>query len=300
MHFRKAWLKKRRPSVGAADKSYFDHKEGIFTNYYPHESLPIPDNGRYRLHNEIDDCIVCDKCAKVCPVDCIEIEAIKDPVGEIRKTSDGSSVRLHPAKFDIDMAKCCYCGLCTTVCPTECLTMTKTFDYSEIDIRDMVYEFSYLSKDEVENKKKELEEHVAAKQQKQEVVETKTTTEGSEAKTIVKPKVVIPGAKAVTSKPVIPGATSKPKVIIPNPVIKKSDNEVVKPSILRPKIGSVSKSEEKKPALKPVIPAVNKPAALKPKIGVKPKTTEVEEKPKPSVLKPVMKPKTPPKPESDN
>ena len=41
-------------------KDYFEHKEGVFTNYYPHESLPIPDNGRYRLHNEIDDCIVCD------------------------------------------------------------------------------------------------------------------------------------------------------------------------------------------------------------------------------------------------
>ena len=299
MHFRKAWLKKRRSNVGAADKSYFDHKEGIFTNYYPHESLPIPDNGRNRLHNEIDDCIVCDKCAKVCPVDCIEIEAIKDPVGEIRKTSDGSSVRLHPAKFNIDMAQCCFCGLCTTVCPTECLTMTKTFDYSEVDIRDMVYEFSYLSESEVEVKKKELEEHVAAMQQKQ-AVDAKSEVPTNEVKTVIKPKVVIPGAKATAPKPVIPGAVAKPKVVIPKPVIKKAE-EGTKPAALMPKIGGVSKNEdEPKSALKPVIPSVNKPAALKPKMVIKPKSTsDSEEKPKPSALKPVMKPKMPPKPDSD-
>ena len=37
----------------------------------------FPDTGRYKLHNEIDDCIVCDKCAKICPVNCITIEPIK-------------------------------------------------------------------------------------------------------------------------------------------------------------------------------------------------------------------------------
>ena len=90
---------------------------------------PIPDVGRYRLHNEIDDCIVCDKCAKICPVDCIDIEPIK-ATEEIGKTSDGTPKRIYAAKFDIDMGKCCFCGLCTTVCPTECLTMTKVYDFS--------------------------------------------------------------------------------------------------------------------------------------------------------------------------
>ena len=63
--------------------------------------MPVPDNGRYKLHNEIDDCIVCDLCAKVCPVNCIEIEPIKatDIIG---KTSDGTNKRIHAAKFDIE------------------------------------------------------------------------------------------------------------------------------------------------------------------------------------------------------
>src|SRR6476620_5058696 len=68
--------KSRKPVI-VTDKNYFKHTEGINTIQYPYEMQPIPDNGRYRLHNEIDDCIVCDKCAKVCPVDCITIEPIK-------------------------------------------------------------------------------------------------------------------------------------------------------------------------------------------------------------------------------
>jgi len=121
-HLRQAT--KRRTPEGIASDNYFDLQNGLVTLQYPHEQLPIPDNGRYKLRNEIEDCIVCDKCAKVCPVDCITIDAIK-ATEEVGKASDGSPIRLYAAKFDIDMAKCCYCGLCTVVCPTECLTMDK-------------------------------------------------------------------------------------------------------------------------------------------------------------------------------
>ena len=72
-HFKDAF-KKNRGVEGAEDKNYFDHQNGIFTLQYPTESIPVPDTGRYRLHNEIDDCIVCDKCVKVCPVDCILVD----------------------------------------------------------------------------------------------------------------------------------------------------------------------------------------------------------------------------------
>jgi formate hydrogenlyase subunit 6/NADH:ubiquinone oxidoreductase subunit I len=173
--------------------SYFSDSTGSITVEYPYESIPTPDHGRYRLHNEIEDCIVCDKCAKVCPVDCIEIEPIKSE-GEIRKTSDGSSVRLYAAKFDIDMAKCCFCGLCTTVCPTECLTMTPSHDFSEFDVRDMVYRFSDLNAEKVEILKAKEEERQKAKQMK--TAESKPTslpTEPSESpkpafKPVFKPK----------------------------------------------------------------------------------------------------------------
>jgi NADH-quinone oxidoreductase subunit I len=153
--------KTKRP-LAISDPEYFQQKEGIATIQYPHQLLPVPDNGRYRLHNEIDDCIVCDKCAKVCPVNCIEIEPIK-AVEEIGKTSDGTPKRIYAAKFDIDMAKCCFCGLCTTVCPTECLTMTKVYDFSVTDIREHNFVFAEMSPSEIEEKKHELEEHQKAK-----------------------------------------------------------------------------------------------------------------------------------------
>ena len=149
--------RKSRKPIAVSDSHYFEQETGIVTLQYPHEAIPVPDNGRYRLYNEIEDCIVCDKCAKVCPVDCIDIEPIK-AVGEVGKTSDGSSIRLFAAKFDIDMAKCCFCGLCTTVCPTECLTMTKAYDFSEFKVEHMNYHFTNLSPAEAAEKQRLLEE----------------------------------------------------------------------------------------------------------------------------------------------
>jgi len=140
------------------DRKYFDQRKGIATIQYPYEMQPVPDTGRYRLHNEIDDCIVCDKCAKVCPVDCIEIEPIR-ATEEFGKTSDGTPKRIYAAKFDIDMGKCCFCGLCTTVCPTECLTMTKVYDFSVTDIREHNFEFAEMTEVEIEEKKKLQEEY---------------------------------------------------------------------------------------------------------------------------------------------
>jgi NADH-quinone oxidoreductase subunit I len=153
---------KKRTIVPITDKQYFSHTEGISTIQYPHEMIAVPDNGRYRLHNEIDDCIVCDKCAKICPVDCIEIEPVR-AVDEIGKTSDGTPKRIYAAKFDIDMAKCCFCGLCTTVCPTECLTMTKVFDFSVTDIHEHNFAFAEMSLEQIAEKKKMFDAHQKTK-----------------------------------------------------------------------------------------------------------------------------------------
>ncbi|MFK7899792.1 MAG: 4Fe-4S dicluster domain-containing protein [Cyclobacteriaceae bacterium] len=269
IHLRDALTKKQRRGVGVESDNYFDYDKGITTLQYPKETLPVPDNGRYRLHNEIEDCIVCDKCAKVCPVDCIDIEAIKSPE-EIRKTSDGSSVRLHAAKFDIDMAKCCYCGLCTTVCPTECLTMTKTYDYSEFDVTRMNYEFSDLTAEDVFKRQREYDLFAEAKEKAKEKaaadkkVSSSTPVIGKPAIPGAKPKIVIP-KPATAKKPVIPApkpsipkpkiATGQPKVVIPKPKVETENGEakpVIKPVIQKPKI------PDAKPVMKPVIPKPKK------------------------------------------
>lgn len=151
---------RRREQSYVDNPNYFKQADGPVTLKYPYESLPVPDVGRYRLHNEIDDCIVCDLCAKICPVNCIEIEAIK-ATEDIGITSDGTKKRLHAATFNIDLAKCCYCGLCTTVCPTDCLTMTKVYDFSEVDIKNMIYHFSDLSPEQAEEKRQKYDKQQA-------------------------------------------------------------------------------------------------------------------------------------------
>lgn len=193
--------RKKAGTFAVTDDNYFKQQNGIATLQYPHESMPVPDNGRYRLHNEIEDCIVCDKCAKICPVDCIEIEPIK-ATETFGYTSDGTPKRIYAAKFDINMGKCCFCGLCTTVCPTECLTMTKTFDFSEFEIDDHTYSFANMSAADILAKRKELEE----KQGQKEVV----SGDAEEKKKPAKP----------TMKPVT-GARPKFKPRIPKP--KKDD-----------------------------------------------------------------------------
>jgi NADH-quinone oxidoreductase subunit I len=150
--------RKNNTPVSIKKDTYFKKSTGIATLQYPHQVLPHPDAGRYKLHNEIDDCIVCDKCVKVCPVNCITIEPIK-ATEEIGRTSDGTPKRIYAAKFDIDMGKCCFCGLCTTVCPTECLTMTQEYDFSVFNIQEHNFAFATMSPVEIEEKKKALEEH---------------------------------------------------------------------------------------------------------------------------------------------
>lgn len=148
--------KQRKPG-GVADDNYFKQQEGLVTIQYPREKIPVPEVGRYQLHVEIDDCIVCDLCARICPVDCIEIDAIK-AVEDIGITSDGTRKRLHAARFDIDMAKCMYCGLCTTICPTECIIMTDTYDKSVEKMPELTYKFSEMSPEEIAEKRRLLEE----------------------------------------------------------------------------------------------------------------------------------------------
>ncbi len=177
-YFLSARFKRNKKPVTSAN--YFDEENGTFTVQYPHEEIPVPDHGRYKLHNEIDDCIVCDKCAKICPVDCIEIEPIR-AVEEYGKTSDGTPLRIHAAKFDIDMAKCCFCGLCTVVCPTECLTMTDEFDYSTSNILDHNFSFSKMTEQEIAQKKTELEEF-----QKEKAAAQNTTSEEKSVKAVSK------------------------------------------------------------------------------------------------------------------
>jgi len=251
----------RRQPMGVADDTYFDLTDGLVTLQYPHEQLPIPDNGRYRLHNEIDDCIVCDKCAKVCPVDCITIDPIK-ATEEVGRASDGSPIRLYAAQFDIDMAKCCYCGLCTAVCPTECLTMEKKFDFSTFELGDLTYEFANLTTEQANEKRALYEQFVqekeAAKRSKQEQ------------------PVVAPAATEATAEPAKPKPAFRPGM---KPAAKPVTNQPVEPAMPAPTGESVAEPAKVDVPAEPTVPETTPAADTLPK-------------PRP-VFRPGMKPATP-------
>jgi len=170
-HLWKARKNRKQQFVQASD--YFSaSQDGIVTLQYPKFKLPVPAIGRYQLDCVIEDCIVCDKCAKVCPVNCIDIVGIKAPES-IGEASDGTTKRIHAAKFDIDMAKCCFCGLCTTVCPTECLTMTNIYDVTTFSVAEMNYPFAKMSLTEIAQAQQIADAQKAAKVQKAEPVLSK-------------------------------------------------------------------------------------------------------------------------------
>jgi NADH-quinone oxidoreductase subunit I len=324
-HFKDA--RQGRKPIFVDNPDYFKQQTGIVTLQYPHQHLPLPDNGRYQLHNEMDDCIVCDKCAKVCPVDCIDIEPIK-ATGIAGYASDGSAIRLFAAKFDIDMAKCMFCGLCTTVCPTECLTMTSEYDFSTFDVKTHNFEFGNLTPEQSQEKRELYEQFVAEKEAlKQSAVSSRQpSVSGDVIPEIAKPKSAFKPAfkkpienqevekveeKSVEEvpkpKPVFKPAFKKPventevveniaeeKIVEmpkPKPIFKPSFKKTFEntESIGEEKIEEVSKP---KPDFKP---SFKKPVENKESI----REEKVEETPKPKpVFKPSYKPK--PKPEDTN
>ena len=267
-----AWAaRKSRENQQIQQPGYFDTNEGIFTLQYPHQQIPTPVNGRYQLHNEMDDCIVCDKCVKVCPVDCIDIEPIK-ATGLVGHTSDGSPIRLYAAKFDIDMAKCCFCGLCTTVCPTECLTMTSEYDFSVFDIKEHNFAFANLSPEEAEEKKRLYEQFVAEKEALKAAAKSTEAADTSKAESSE-----IPVAAKPAFKP-----SFKPKMPIAVPSAEKEESSI--PDSEKDLRALKEMKAEEKPSevdSKPADAASEKPVAAKP------------------AFKPSFKPKMPPKPPTD-
>jgi NADH-quinone oxidoreductase subunit I len=164
------------------------------TILYPEQKLQLPERERNRLFVNIDDCIGCEQCSKACPVSCIDIETIKavpgDIIGKTGTTSEGKKKALFVTKFDIDFAKCCFCQLCVFPCPTSCIYMTDVYEYSVYNRKELLYSFSDMTPEQVEEKKKKAQDYAVEQARKKELVakeaaEKKATT--PKPKTVQKP-----------------------------------------------------------------------------------------------------------------
>ena len=100
------------------------------TTQYPEQRKVISNRFRGLLINDVPRCIVCELCAKVCPVKCITIQ-------KVRKEDK----KFYALQYDIDISTCLFCGLCTEACPTECLSMEGGYEGSVYQRKDLVARF---------------------------------------------------------------------------------------------------------------------------------------------------------------
>ena len=131
------------------------------TVQYPDEKLPISDRYRGRHKLVQGGCRACGLCAKVCPVDCIEIEYER----HMKRVIEWKV-------FTVDYNRCVFCGLCTEACPAEAIVMTKEYDLSTEDRREVIkdlLEWSGLREEDLENIR--LLEEKEKEKQKQEAEE---------------------------------------------------------------------------------------------------------------------------------
>jgi ech hydrogenase subunit F len=78
------------------------------TRLYPIEVRAPFDEYRGELYNEIEKCIFCSSCSRVCPSQCLTVDK-----------KEGT--------WHCDAMACVYCGLCVEACPVDCLHQKNTY-----------------------------------------------------------------------------------------------------------------------------------------------------------------------------
>jgi formate hydrogenlyase subunit 6/NADH:ubiquinone oxidoreductase subunit I len=97
-------------------------------------SETLPPRYRGLLEVQIDICTGCRRCERVCPIECIAIDLVKNP--ETRKQ--------EMSRFDIDLGKCMFCGLCVEACKTEstgAMRHTREFEATTDSLATLVFRF---------------------------------------------------------------------------------------------------------------------------------------------------------------
>jgi len=91
------------------------------TVQYPQERMPIPNRYRGIHYLEQEKCIDCLACARACPIDCIEMDAVRH------------GKELEWISFTLDYQKCMFCELCVYPCPKDCIHMGQEFAFVSFD-----------------------------------------------------------------------------------------------------------------------------------------------------------------------
>ncbi|GAC1416460.1 MAG: hypothetical protein NVSMB57_11830 [Actinomycetota bacterium] len=114
------------------------------TQQYPHVMPDLPARTRGVIALKEENCTVCMLCSRECPDWCIYIDSHKD---QMPPKTPGARPRTRNVldRFAIDFSLCMYCGICVEVCPFDALFWSPHFEYSEIDINNLVHEMPTLT-----------------------------------------------------------------------------------------------------------------------------------------------------------
>jgi len=136
------------------------------TVQYPDERLPIPNRYRGIHYLEQEKCIDCLACARACPIDCIEMDAVRH------------GKELEWVSFTLDYQKCMFCELCVYPCPKDCIHMGTEFAFVSEDRSEFVHDLlSY--KGMAREAKTRMIEAEAKKKAKEEAKEAKAAAEAA-------------------------------------------------------------------------------------------------------------------------
>ena len=114
------------------------------TTEYPDAPPHLPPRSRGVIALLEENCTSCMLCARECPDWCIYIDSHKET---IPASTPGGRERQRNVldRFAIDFSLCMYCGICVEVCPFDALHWSPEFEYSELDIRDLLHEKDRLA-----------------------------------------------------------------------------------------------------------------------------------------------------------
>jgi NADH-quinone oxidoreductase subunit I len=113
------------------------------TQEYPDVLPQLPPRSRGVIALVEENCTVCMLCARECPDWCIYIDSHKETLPAVEGGRERQRNVLD--RFAIDFSLCMYCGICVEVCPFDALYWSPQFEYSELDIRDMLHEKERLA-----------------------------------------------------------------------------------------------------------------------------------------------------------
>jgi len=113
------------------------------TQEYPDVEPELPPRSRGVIALVEENCTVCMLCARECPDWCIYIDSHQETLPAVEGGRERQRNVLD--RFAIDFSLCMYCGICIEVCPFDALFWSPQFEYSELDIRDLLHEKERLA-----------------------------------------------------------------------------------------------------------------------------------------------------------